>query len=117
MRVQEWREDEGVQGALREAIATAIKLVFKEKLEVPVIASFYKERLGELLALRDSDAPALATVRTPRAPIATQHPRRHVAHSAQHAQRNSNPREARAGGGVRRAAGARRVCRAGRGAG
>lgn len=50
------------QDHLRECIKTAIRFLFMESFEVPVLAMFYKEHLGELLSLRLGCEPNLLPV-------------------------------------------------------
>lgn len=60
--VQAWRNDPDKQHRLRECIKTAIRLMFIDSYEVPVLAMFYKEHLGELLSLRRDCEPGLLPV-------------------------------------------------------
>eukprot|EP00892_Ulva_mutabilis_P012129 jgi/Ulvmu1/9289/UM050_0038.1 len=50
--IEEWQNDEESQAALAASIREAIKLLFFKKLEVPVLAMFHKELMGELLCTR-----------------------------------------------------------------
>lgn len=61
--VQAWRDDLNAQERLRECIKTAIRYMFIEEYEVPVLAMFFKEHLGELLSLRRDCEPGLLPVR------------------------------------------------------
>ena len=61
--VQQWREDEQAQANLHAAVAACLNLVFRESLEVPVIAMHHKGVLGELLCTREFEVPDVVTVR------------------------------------------------------
>lgn len=73
--MQEWQSNEQSQAALAASIREAIKLLFFKKLEVPVLAMFNKELMGELLCTRareisdvvsvSSLAPPAASIRLP----------------------------------------------------
>lgn len=60
--MQAWRNNSEAQDRLRECIKTAIRFMFLDSIEVPVLAMFYKEYMGELLAMRRGDEPALLSV-------------------------------------------------------
>ena len=61
--MQEWQDDEEAQEQLRLAIQAALGLLFFKRLEVPTIAMFHKEVLGELLTTRRFEVPNVLTVR------------------------------------------------------
>jgi hypothetical protein len=61
--LQEWQADEVAQNNLLNAIQSVIGMLFIKRLEVPVIAMFNKEHLGELLATREFEVPLPTTVR------------------------------------------------------
>lgn len=60
--MQAWRSNPAQQEHLRECIKTAIRFLFIDSFEVPVLAMFYKEYMGELLSLRRGDEPGLLPV-------------------------------------------------------
>lgn len=60
--MQEWQSDERSQAALAASIREATKLLFFKKLEVPVLAMFNKELMGELLCTRAREIPDVVSV-------------------------------------------------------
>ena len=64
--LQEWANDPQCQNLLQNFIKNAIKLMFMEHYEVPVIAMFFKEHVGELLCMRNEEGPRLLEVRSER---------------------------------------------------
>jgi hypothetical protein len=50
------------QDMLKGAIKEAIRLIFFQKFEVPVLGMFHKEALGELLCGREPETPQVLTV-------------------------------------------------------
>jgi hypothetical protein len=63
--VQEWQEDEEAQEQLRLAIQSLVGMLFFKRVEVPVVAMFHKEVLGELLSTREFEVPRTVTVLPP----------------------------------------------------
>lgn len=61
--MQEWQEDEEAQEQLRLAIQSLVGMLFFKRVEVPVVAMFHKEMLGELLSTREFEVPRTVTVR------------------------------------------------------
>ena len=58
---QLWRYNESSQTSLREAIRQALVHIYEKGEEVPLIGLYRKELVGELLSMREEDAPALAS--------------------------------------------------------
>ena len=61
--VQQWRDNEEAQEQVRTSIEHAVSLMFVKGYEVPLIAMFHKEVLGELLCTRQFETPTTLTVR------------------------------------------------------
>lgn len=62
---QDWQNDEESQAALAASIREAIKLLFFKKFEVPVLAMFHKELMGELLCTRAREISDVVSVSCP----------------------------------------------------
>lgn len=63
--MQQWHADEEAQEKVKAAIQSTIGMLFFKRLEVPVVAMFHKEHLGELLATREFEVPQPTSVRRP----------------------------------------------------
>lgn len=72
--MQEWQSNEQSQAALAASIREAIKLLFFKKLEVPVLAMFNKELMGELLCTRAREISDVVSVSSLAPPASTRLP-------------------------------------------
>lgn len=61
--MQAWQDDIEAQEQLKLAVQSTLGLLFFKRVEVPTIALFHKEVLGELLATRRFEIPHTVTVR------------------------------------------------------
>lgn len=52
-----WRECEGAQNELKRSIAYLVKAMYMDHEDIPFIAMYRKEKLGELLCMRRGDEP------------------------------------------------------------
>ncbi|KAG1668310.1 hypothetical protein FOA52_011207 [Chlamydomonas sp. UWO 241] len=59
--VTNWRNSADAQGLLKESVKAVLAHMYEKGEEIPLIALYRKEQAGELLAMRESDMPAVTT--------------------------------------------------------